>query len=775
MRLAGRGRRLWLAGVLVLAAGALIAAFGPGARAAGYGPEQVPYSFCAYLGCPDGYRPNGALVMDAAGNLYGTTFSGGIQNTSNLCGVNRCGVVFELTPNGTGWTETVLYRFCSQTNCADGQRPNPGSLVIDGAGNLYGTTGYGGTGVSCGNGCGVVFELSPNRQRTAWTETVLYSFCPQSKCADGAFPNGGLLVDATGNLYGTTTEGGGTACPSNSAGCGVVFELSPNQQQTAWTETVLYRFCQKSKCTDGGLPNTGLIMDGSGNLYGTTNTGGANTVANVCSYGCGAAFELTPNQARTAWSEAVLYSFCSQANCSDGALPSAGLVIDASGYLYGTTYGGGYQNFCTGIIGCGVVFELVPGQQAEWTEMVLYDFCAQTNCLDGFQPFAGLLIDRTGNLYGTAQNGGAYTFGTAFELAPNEARTAWTETTLYTFCSQSQCKDGANPTSTLIMDGERNLYGTTISGGNSDTIDGTVFALIYRPQLVYAKGADFNGDGKGDILLRYSDGTVTIWEMNGASVLASVGGQTVPYTWQVAGAGDFNGDGKTDILWRYLDGTVAVWLMNGGTVTASLGVGSAAAGWTIVGTGDFDGDGTTDILWQYTDGTVVVWFMKGGAIASVANIGMAGPGWQVAGIGDFNGDGKADILWRYTDGTVAMWLMNGAAVASDVGVGSAAAGWTIAGTGDFNGDGKSDILWQYTDGTVAVWLMNGATVTSSTGIGAAASGWTVAGTADFTGAGTSDILWQYTDGTLAEWLINAGTVTSSLGAGTVPTGWATLE
>ncbi len=351
--------------------------------------ETVLYSFCSQTNCADGASPLAGLIMDAAGNLYGTTSAGGTSAPGT-------GVVFQLTPDptGTGWTETVLYSFCSQIYCADGYQPL-GGLIMDGAGNLYGTTRQGdnnpGTCALAGS-CGVVFELTPDPTGTVWTETVLYRFCSQLRCADGVYPYGGLIMDASGNLYGTTNGGG--ANDGSQVGPGVVFELTPDATGTAWTETVLHSFfC--SNCADGANPAPGLIMDGAGNLYGTTTTGGAT--------GGGTVFQLTPSD--TGWSETVLYSFCSQTRCADGLYPYGDLIMDEAGNLYGTTWRGGSG---TQLIS-GVAFELTPDSTGTaWTETVLYNFCSQSNCADGGGPFAGLLMDASGNLYGTTNVGGNF-------------------------------------------------------------------------------------------------------------------------------------------------------------------------------------------------------------------------------------------------------------------------------------------------------------------------------------------------------------------------------
>jgi uncharacterized repeat protein (TIGR03803 family) len=231
------------------------------------GKENTLYSF----GCgSDGCGPNAGVILDKAGNIYGTTFIGGDLSCNPGQG---CGVVFKLSrsPNGT-WTETVLYTFGG----SDGENPDT-PLFLDTAGNLYGTTAYGGN-LSCGGGagCGVAFELSPNSDG-AWSETVLHTFCSESNCTDGNRPSSGSLVrDASGNLYGTTTSGGNTGCGGN--GCGVVFKLDANG-----TETVLYTFTGGN---DGYQPQVGVTRDTKGNLYGTALFGGAHSD--------GTTFEISP-------------------------------------------------------------------------------------------------------------------------------------------------------------------------------------------------------------------------------------------------------------------------------------------------------------------------------------------------------------------------------------------------------------------------------------------------------------------------------------------------
>ncbi len=405
--------------------------------------ETVLHSFKV----SDGAEPFAGLIFDAAGNLYGTTFTGGVN------GVGR-GMVFKLAPPAAGqttWTETVLHRF------RHGVDPLAG-LIFDAAGNLYGTVIDG-----AAHGYGAVFALTPPAAgRTAWTETVLHSF----KDRDGADPQAGLIFDAAGNLYGTTAWGGhsrGLYTPGN----GVVFELAPPAAgQTTWTHTVLHGFKNTFEKIGGAFPEAGLIFDAAGDLYGTTVQGGTGPTGGG---GLGTVFELTPTTTgQTTWTETVLHRFTN----SDGAYPLAGLVFDAAGNLYGTTSTGGTE-------GHGTVFELTPpvAGQTAWTETVLHSFTAT----DGDNPQAGLIFDAAGNLYGTTYQGGAVATGgggrgVVFELTPNSTGIAWGETVLYSFCVQNNpCPDGSGPVAGVIFDAAGNLYGTTTGGGADDY--GTVFEL----------------------------------------------------------------------------------------------------------------------------------------------------------------------------------------------------------------------------------------------------------------------------------------------------------
>lgn len=301
------------------------------------------------------------------------------------------------------------------------------SVITDKKGNLYGTTFSGGA-----NNLGTVFELSPGK-KGVWTETVLYSFCSEPNCADGSKPYGGLILDKDGDLYGTTSG-------ANING-GTLFKLAPPAQPgDTWTETVLHNF---AGCyTDGQNPDAGVIMDKEGNLYGTTSNGGP-----YCGlYSGGTVFKWTPA------GEEPLFSF----GGADGANPVAGVVLGKKSNLYGTTYYGGAGSED------GTVFKVTP----TGSETILHSFTGAPG--DGANPEANLVLDKKGNAYGTTLKGGTDNVGTIFEVASNGQ-----ETVLHSFTNSPN--DGANPYAGLVTDKAGNLYGTTVNGGAYGT--GTAFAI----------------------------------------------------------------------------------------------------------------------------------------------------------------------------------------------------------------------------------------------------------------------------------------------------------
>jgi uncharacterized repeat protein (TIGR03803 family) len=350
-----------------------------------------------------------------------------------------CGTVFELSPNANGgWTRKTLHNF--PMNGSDGYYPEA-KLILDAAGNLYGTTLYGGS-----RHYGTVYELMP-QANGKWTEKILHTFSNDG--TDGKYPWAGLLLDAAGNLYGTTFEGGTfTVC---AGGCGVVFELSP-AENGKWTESILLDF--GSGYTDAYTPDNGsLIIDSAGNLYGTSGGGGT--------YGSGTVFELSP-AAGGSWTETTLYNFGA---AGDGSFPQGGVAFDSAGNLYGTTTAGGAYGF-------GTAFQLTPAGGGNWTETIIHSFDVETG--DGTLPRADVILDSAGNVYGTTLEGGASDIGMVFELSPGIGG-SWTETVLHSF--QDNGIDGETPGPSLTFDSSGNIYGTTYDGGLKK--GGTVFKIAH--------------------------------------------------------------------------------------------------------------------------------------------------------------------------------------------------------------------------------------------------------------------------------------------------------
>ncbi len=317
-------------------------------------------------------------------------------------------------------TVTTLSSF-DNTN---GAQPYAG-LIQATNGDFYGTTTSGGAGNS-----GTVFKITP-----AGTLTTVHTFCSETGCPDGANPYAGVVQTSSGNLFGTTLDGG----PN---GFGIVFTIT-----SKGTETLLYGFCSLPGCTDGGFPYAGLVAGPSGNLYGTTEFGGK--------HGGGTVFEITPTGTLT-----TLYNFCSASGCTDGESPDSGLVLAANGNFYGATFSGGVNG------SYGTIFKITPAGALT----TLYSFCAQNGCPDGKGPQATLVQGAGGNLFGTTVFGGASGDGTVFEISPTGMLT-----TLYSFCAEGGCADGKNPKAGLVLGSDGNLYGTTGGGGNNG--DGTVFRI----------------------------------------------------------------------------------------------------------------------------------------------------------------------------------------------------------------------------------------------------------------------------------------------------------
>jgi len=366
----------------------------------------------SFTGTPDGASPTSRLTFHN-GNLYGTTKTGGAYGY---------GSVFQLSPVANGaWSETLLYSFCpAAPSCTDGQNPTYSYVTFDNSGNLYGTAYAGGN-----SGNGVVFELSPSTN--AWTETVLYSF---ANSPDGANPINGLIWDSAGNLYGTTYAGGAAG------GNGTVFEMS--QTGGVWTEQPLYAINSNG---------SGLTMDSTGNIYGTTFS---------------SAFEMVSN-GKGGFNLVTIFTFNPANAKTQGSNPMGTLAFDSAGNLWGTTVTGGANNY-------GVLYRLLKGAKG-WTQNVLGSFNAHA----GENPYAGVVFDSAGNVYGTTSSGGFYGGGTVYELV----KSAKTFTPRIVFAFNGE--DGGEPLASLIVDNSGYLYGTTVIGGT--TGNGTVFEVNPHPSL----------------------------------------------------------------------------------------------------------------------------------------------------------------------------------------------------------------------------------------------------------------------------------------------------
>jgi uncharacterized repeat protein (TIGR03803 family) len=393
---------------------------------------HVLYSFCAEANCADGSGPSSALIMDQAGSLYGTT-QGGAGG----------GTVFRLTPGRNNkWKFKSLYSFCA-SSCTSSNAP----LIIDMSGNLYGTTRSGG-----GNDGGAVFELKPNASGGKWKFKQLYTFpCSDGGCPNGQLPSGltymgaasGQPYDGSSALFGTAQTGGNGLFP-----LGVVFKLEP--QNARWKQTVLYSFCSLTDCTDGYTPNA-PILDSAGRLWGTTSAGGDDR-------GGGVLYSVSGRH------ESVEYDFCSVTeDCLDGSFPTSPVLFDNSGRIVGATPFGG--TFGAIPNGPGTLFAVSGG-----SEQVLYNFCSKAHCADGLHPSAGVIEDPAGNIFGvTSEGGNASDSGVVFEFQSGALQV------LHKFGSETNGADGCTPRGELIRDSSGNLYGTTSACGSGN--GGTVFEL----------------------------------------------------------------------------------------------------------------------------------------------------------------------------------------------------------------------------------------------------------------------------------------------------------
>ena len=394
------------------------------------------------------------------------------------------GSIYALTPpqaGSTTWTQATISTF---SGGASGGFPVGGLIndpAADSSGDLYGAAYTGGTSSTCSSlytGCGVIYQLTPPNSGSTWTRNVLYTF---QGGTDGSFPVGDLVADSTGALYGATQYGGCTPASPYYSGCGTIFKLTPPTGGGGWTETVLYRF--KGGTTDGVYPGGRLLLDASGNIYGTTLFGGTVDCTNTASAfqitdpdgGCGVVFKLT--KSGSSYTESILHFFTDGKN---GSVPAPGLVMDTAGNIYGSAVQGGNTKYgCNqyGQSGCGLVFELVKPAKGAWKETTLFRFAGK----DGGFP-TGLLIDAAGKLAGensynttsdtTCPASVGFYCGTAFEVELSKGK--WKQSELHAFADGA---DNAGPEFGLAVDSAGVLYGVTEAGSTSTvfTLTGTGF------------------------------------------------------------------------------------------------------------------------------------------------------------------------------------------------------------------------------------------------------------------------------------------------------------
>ena len=423
--------------------------------------ETVLHTMCSSSGCADGEIPQSQLIK--SGNvLYGVAPSGGSHNG---------GVAFQYDLSSS--TYSVIYNFCTThvplhpTICSDGESPT-GRLVIDSDGNLYGTTQLGGNA----NNAGTVYKLT--KSGSTWSLSSLYKFCPEKigdlECDDGDDPLSGLTYygqasdsayDGSSALYGSTYVGGNDS--AGAYGNGVIFKLTLSGG--TWSQSVMHEFCPSCtelcySCSDGERPIGQMILDGDGALWGSTEAGGGG--------GEGVVFKLTGSGTET-----TLYTFCSThaSPCSDGGQPT-GVLLDASGNIFGTAQIGGSGGSGSG---AGTLFKLT-NSGGTWSESVKYNFCSASSCNDGSVPRGDLIMDSSGNIFGTTALGGSHA------VVSGGAGTIWkyngtSESVLYKFCpTSSTCADGEDPGAGVMMDASANLYGDTVMGGGS--AGGVVYKFV---------------------------------------------------------------------------------------------------------------------------------------------------------------------------------------------------------------------------------------------------------------------------------------------------------
>jgi hypothetical protein len=628
------------------------------------------------------------VTIDAAGDLFGTT---------DTLGANSDGSVYEIVKTSGSYASTpITLASFSGHNSIDLDQVS--GLITDSAGDLFGTTNYGGA-----NDFGMVFEIVKTGNSYAGTPTTLLSF---SSNLNGEAP--GLIIDAAGDLFGITLDGG-------TNGTGSVYEIVKTGGSYASTATTLASFGAGPQ--DPQNPADGLVADANGDLFGETETG------------TDAVFEIVKTGNSYASTPTVLASFQPVSQ-----VPMGGLVVDAAGDLFGTTLTDGGSQI--------TVFEIVKtGNTYASTPTVLATLADRSG-----DASPRLLLDVDGDIFGTLDENGTSQAGEVFEIAKIGGSYATKPTVVFNFNGSA---DQIAPEGGLIADPAGNLFGSTVGGISQPNQQiGTVFELSNAGfQVATLPTPDnFFGGGTSDVLFRDdATGDTGFYAIsNGANTgWRDVGASSTAYT--VVGTGDFKGDGASDVLFRNNSTGDTGFFSQTVTGFGWADVGASSTAYSVVGVGDFNGDGTSDILYRNnTTGDTGFYEIVNGTNTGWHDVGASSAAYSVVGVGDFNGDGTSDILYRNNaSGDTGFYaIVNGTNTGwHDVGASSTA--YSVVGIGDFNGDGTSDILYRNNaTGDTGFYAIVIGTNTGWYDVGASSTAYSVVSVGYYNADRTSDILYR---------------------------------
>jgi hypothetical protein len=639
----------------------------------------------------NGAGPFGSLIADANGDLFGTTRFGGAFNA---------GTVFEIVKTGAGYSSTPI----TLVNFDNSNGANPfDSLIADANGNLFGTTSGGGT-----NGAGTVFEIVKAGAGYSSTPTTLVNF----DTTNGLNPQGSLIADANGNLFGTTA--GQNSIPTYST----VFEIVKTGNTYASSPITLVNF-DDANGANGAGPTGSLIADADGNLFGTTQYGGAGRGGTV--------FEIVKTGAGYSSTPLTLVNF----DLPSGDDPLGSLIADANGNLFGTTLLGGFYGLT------GTVFEIAKtGAGYSSTPITLVNF----NTTNGFSPTGSLIADANGNLFGTAYLGGTNNAGTVFEIVKTAAGYSSTPITLVKFNNAN----GANPYGDLLADANGNLFGTTSGGGTNGVgtvfeITGSGFGLQAPPPVTPAPPAGTSAD----MILRHSSGQYAIYNIGTNARLATYLLVSAGTEWQFAGLGGFQAGDTSDMMLRNGGtGAFQVYNISNNNIANSALLGTVGLNWDIAGFGNFSSRGETDmILRDGNTGAFLLYDISNNQITSTAPLGTVGLEWHVSGINN-HGTQSDMILRNGNTGALLLYAISNNQITGAFSLGAVGLNWQVAGFGNFSSvPGEGDMLMRNMDtGSFLVYDISNNQVTGVFGLGAVGLDWQVAGFGPISRAGASDMV-----------------------------------